>query len=80
MKSLWTEAYRPKTINGYVFRDQAQREQVLRWINEKSIPSLLFTGHPGTGKCLCGNEEINILIDLSTLSDEQIKALEKYKI
>lgn len=50
MKTLWTESYRPKTVNGYVFRDEAQREQILKWINEKSIPNLLFTGNPGTGK------------------------------
>jgi hypothetical protein len=28
MKELWTEKYRPKDLDGYVFRDQAQKEQV----------------------------------------------------
>ena len=25
MKELWVEKYRPKTVDGYVFRDDAQR-------------------------------------------------------
>ena len=27
MQELWVEKYRPKTVDGYVFRDDAQREQ-----------------------------------------------------
>jgi DNA polymerase III delta prime subunit len=50
MKQLWVEKYRPSTIDGYVFADQAQRDQVAAWIREKSIPHLLFSGGPGTGK------------------------------
>lgn len=47
---LWTEKYRPDTVDGYVFRDNAQKKQIQTWINEKSIPHLLFSGGPGTGK------------------------------
>ena len=50
MKKLWTEQYRPETANEYVFRDNSQRQQVETWIAEKSIPHLLFSGGPGTGK------------------------------
>lgn len=50
MKTLWVEKYRPSTVEGYVFRDDAQRSQVLRWINEKTIPHLLFSGNAGIGK------------------------------
>jgi len=50
MKELWVEKYRPSTVDGYVFADQAQRDQVAAWIREKSIPHLLFSGGPGTGK------------------------------
>jgi hypothetical protein len=28
MKELWVEKYRPKTIDGYVFRDDHQRQQI----------------------------------------------------
>ena len=50
MKELWVEKYRPSTIEGYVFRDSHQREQVKAWIKEKSIPHLLFSGSAGIGK------------------------------
>jgi replication factor C small subunit len=50
MKELWTEKYRPNDIDGYVFRDDAQKEQVATWIKEKTIPHLLFSGAPGVGK------------------------------
>ena len=50
MKELWVEKYRPNTVDGYVFRDETQRSQVLQWINERSIPHLLFSGNAGIGK------------------------------
>lgn len=50
MKQIWTEAYRPDTLDGYVFQNQIQRSQVQNWINERNIPHLLFSGGPGTGK------------------------------
>ena len=50
MKELWVEKYRPKTVAGYVFKDDAQRSQVNTWIKEKTIPHLLFSGNAGIGK------------------------------
>lgn len=50
MKELWVEKYRPRSVDGYVFVDQEQRDIVMSWINNKSIPHLLFSGGPGTGK------------------------------
>jgi DNA polymerase III delta prime subunit len=50
MKELWVEKYRPNTIDGYVFRDAHQKEQVQRWIKEGTIPHLLFSGNAGIGK------------------------------
>lgn len=50
MKTLWVEKYRPSKVDGYVFRDDAQRAQVLKWIEDKSIPHLLFSGNAGIGK------------------------------
>jgi len=50
MKDLWVEKYRPTTVKGYVFRDDAQRNQVNNWIKEKTIPHLLFSGNAGIGK------------------------------
>lgn len=50
MKELWTEKYRPSTLEGYVFRDSTKKAQVQKWISDKAIPHLLFYGPPGTGK------------------------------
>lgn len=50
MKELWTEKYRPITVQDYVFKDDDQRNQVQRWVDDKSIPHLLFSGAPGVGK------------------------------
>ena len=50
MKELWVEKYRPKTLKEYVVRDDAQRQQIQSWINEKAIPHLIFSGAPGVGK------------------------------
>lgn len=50
MIELWTEKYRPTTINGYVFRDEPQKKQIKGWIKEGSIPHLLLSGSPGIGK------------------------------
>lgn len=50
MKELWVEKYRPKNIEGYVFRDEAQKKQIKTWIKDKTIPHLLFSGNAGIGK------------------------------
>jgi len=61
MKKLWTEAYRPKTVADYVFRDDAQRRQVQTWIDSEAIPHLLFSGAPGVGKTTLAKILINEL-------------------
>jgi DNA polymerase III delta prime subunit len=61
MKQLWVEKYRPRDVDGYVFRDEAQREQVKSWIKEASIPHLLFSGAAGIGKTTLAKILINAL-------------------
>ena len=61
MKELWIEKYRPKTLDGYVFVDNNQRQQVESWVKDQSIPNLLFSGSPGTGKTTLGKMLINEL-------------------
>jgi replication factor C small subunit len=50
MTKLWTEQYRPKTLDEFVWRDANQRQQVEEWINNGSLPHLLLSGVQGTGK------------------------------
>ena len=50
MNNIWTEKYRPKKVNEYVFRNDAHKRQIQSWVNDAGIPHLLFTGGAGTGK------------------------------
>lgn len=50
MQTLWTEKYRPQTLDDYVFQNTNHRAQVQQWIQDQAIPHLLFAGGPGTGK------------------------------
>lgn len=47
---LWVEKYRPTNVDEYVFTDDRLKSQVKQWISEGSIPHLLLSGDPGTGK------------------------------
>jgi replication factor C small subunit len=61
MKELWVEKYRPKSVDGYVFRDESQRKQIATWIKDKSIPHLILSGSAGIGKTTLAKIMINEL-------------------
>jgi len=61
MQELWVEKYRPRTVDSYVFVDEAQRTQVNSWIQSGSIPHLLLSGAAGTGKTTMAKMLINEL-------------------
>lgn len=48
--SLWVEKFRPQTTADYVFVDERQKQQVEGWVKDGTIPHLLLSGDPGTGK------------------------------
>lgn len=50
MNALWIDKYRPTEINDYIFTSEDNRQKVSEWIKNKSIPHLLLSGPPGTGK------------------------------
>jgi DNA polymerase III delta prime subunit len=73
MKELWVEKYRPKTIDGYVFRDDHQKSQIQSWISQKTIPHLLFSGNAGIGKTTLAKILLNEL-DINDLDVLEINA------
>jgi DNA polymerase III delta prime subunit len=85
MKELWVEKYRPKTVDGYVFKDDTLRQQIEKWISQKAIPHLLFSGNAGTGKTTLaklllneiGIEATDILIANGSKEGRKIEWIDK---
>jgi|TARA_R110000868_G_C10856933_1_gene761179 replication factor C small subunit len=61
MKDIWVEKYRPKTVEEYVFKNEAQKNQIKSWVIDKSIPHLVFSGTAGTGKTTLARVLVNEL-------------------
>ena len=73
MKELWVEKYRPSKLDGYVFRDDHQKQQVTTWVKQGTIPHLLFSGNAGIGKTTLAKILFNEL-DVNPLDILEINA------
>jgi DNA polymerase III delta prime subunit len=58
---LWTEKFRPKTTDDYVFVDDRQRKTIMDWIAQGSFPNIILSGDAGTGKTTLAKVLINEL-------------------
>jgi len=59
LNNLWTEKYRPSTLDGYVFKDATQQAQIESWLESQEIPHILLSGPAGTGKTTLAKILIN---------------------
>lgn len=94
---MWTEKYRPRTIDEVVMPEEWRREfhsylpqdgetEVQKKKRLDSIPSMLFTGPPGTGKNTIANVLLNSISPFNTVilggenppSVERIRRLEEF--
>lgn len=60
-KELWVDKFNPTTLDGFVYKDAQQKEQIEKWVSEKSIPHLLLSGVPGVGKTTLAKVLINLI-------------------
>ena len=74
---LWVEKYRPNTIEEYVFVDERQKQQVQGWLQEESIPHLLLSGDPGTGKTTVVKRLGQIYKSMGLLSKGHVKEVDR---
>ena len=66
INQVWTEKYRPQNIEDVILNDKEKEY----FSSLKEVPNnLLLVGSPGIGKCLDGDEVIEIFIEDTIYND-----------
>ena len=73
---IWCEKYRPTDLGDYI-GNESIKDTCRIYLKKQDIPHLLLFGPPGTGKCLDGDEFIDIKMDVS---EDEYKILKKYEL
>jgi len=60
MHYLWTERYRPNTLDGYIGNEN-YRKDLERWIQEGTIPNIILSGKAGCGKTTSAKLIVNCI-------------------
>jgi replication factor C small subunit len=58
---LWTEKYRPRTMDDYVWRDDEMRAKAEEWVAQGALPHLMLYGPPGCGKTSLAKMLLHVL-------------------
>lgn len=73
LTSLWFEKYRPKTLDQFIFQNSHHNKIFKDMVTSKSIPHILLTGSPGTGKTALSSILINACIDPDDVDIDVLK-------
>lgn len=65
---IWSEKYRPSTLDDYVFQNSQHRSSFQQFVDEKTIPHLLLSGVQGVGKTTVAR----VLISAMELDDTDV--------
>jgi len=71
--TLWTEKYRPSTIDDYVFKNASFKQKMSEWIKTGEIQHIGFFGPAGTGKTSAIQVLLNGLIANGHIDESEIE-------
>ncbi len=62
MSNFWVEAYRPKSIDDFVFHSDQEFQQFNEMINNRTVRNMTLAGRPGIGKTTIARILVNSII------------------